>query len=49
MKVKYILILLLIIVTTVLTTANWNLGMMGMTAFLLAYFSKGLRRRSKDS
>ncbi len=46
MKVKHSLMCLLIIGTTVLTVANWNLGMMGMTTFLLAYFSKGLRRRS---
>ncbi|KAF3886019.1 MULTISPECIES: hypothetical protein [Nostocales] len=46
MKIKHSLICLLIIGTTVLTAANWHLGMMGMTTFLLAYFSKGLRRRS---
>jgi hypothetical protein len=43
MKVKYSLFCLLIIGTTALTTTYWNFGMMGITVFLLAYFSKGIR------
>ncbi|MBD2773205.1 hypothetical protein [Iningainema tapete] len=43
MKVKYSLFGLLVIGTTMLTTTYWNLGMMVMTTFVLAYLSKGIR------
>jgi len=48
MKVKYSLFCLLVIGTTALTTTYWNLGMMAITTFLLAYFSKGIRRERKS-
>lgn len=50
LKHKYSLLFLLLIGTATLTTTYWNLGMMGMTTFLLAYFSKGMRHhRQSDS
>jgi hypothetical protein len=45
-KIKYSLLGLLVVGTaTTLTTSYWYLGMAGITTFLLAYLSKGMRRR----
>ena len=43
-KLKYSLLCLLVLGTATLTTTYWHLGMAGITTFLLAYFSKGMRR-----
>ena len=43
-KLKYSLLCLLAIGTVALIATYWHLGMAGMTTFLLAYFSKGMRR-----
>ncbi len=48
MKIKYSLLCLLVIGTTILAMTNWNLAMMEISTFLLAYFSKGMRRDTRS-
>ncbi|MGH2413154.1 MAG: hypothetical protein ACRDEA_05600 [Microcystaceae cyanobacterium] len=43
-KIQYYLIGLLVIGTATVTTHYFELGMMGLTAFAIAYLSKGMRR-----
>ena len=42
-QVKYYLPVLLILATALLMTQSFELGMAGLTTFLLAYLSKGIR------
>ncbi|OKH43593.1 hypothetical protein NIES2130_38590 [Scytonema sp. HK-05] len=44
LKLKYSLLCLLVVGIATLTTTYWHLAMTGITTFLLAYFSKGIRR-----
>ena len=39
---------LLLILTATLTTQYFQFGMMGLTVFVLAYLSKGMRRQKKS-
>jgi hypothetical protein len=48
MKIKYSLLCLLLIGTSILAMTNWNLAMMEISTFLLAYLSKGMRRYRKS-
>jgi hypothetical protein len=41
---KHSLPWLLVVGTTILTATYWHLGMAGITTFLLAYVSKGMRQ-----
>jgi energy-coupling factor transporter transmembrane protein EcfT len=40
------LLTLLLLVTVILTTRFFAFGMMGLTTFVLAYLSKGIRRNN---
>ncbi|WP_013323585.1 hypothetical protein [Gloeothece verrucosa] len=46
-KIQFYLLALLVIGTVILTTRFFNFGMMGLTVFILAYLSKGMRRVSQ--
>jgi len=43
-KLKYLFLGLLIITIAALLTHSYNFAMMGLTTFLIAYISKGMRR-----
>lgn len=43
-KFKHRLPWLLVVVTAILTATYWHLGLTGITTFLLAYVSKGMRQ-----
>ncbi|ACK68816.1 hypothetical protein PCC7424_0348 [Gloeothece citriformis PCC 7424] len=45
-KAQFYLLSLLLLGTIILTTRFFNFGMMGLTVFVLAYLSKGMRRYS---
>ncbi len=39
---------LLLVLTVTLTTQYFQFGMMGLTVFMLAYLTKGMRRQKKS-
>lgn len=45
-QINFYLLALLLLATVILTTRFFNFGMMGLTTFVLAYLSKGMRRCS---
>ena len=49
LKLKYWLLGLLILGTVTVTTNFYPLGMAGVTTFVLAYLTKGIRRQPKDN
>ena len=44
MKREYYLLGLLVIITATAVTNFWEIGMMGLTVFFLAYLTKGSRK-----
>ncbi|AFZ54861.1 hypothetical protein VKI21_05610 [Cyanobacterium aponinum UTEX 3222] len=42
-KNKYIIVILLLIITATIIPNYWQLGMTGMVGFFLAYLTKGIR------
>ncbi len=46
-KLPYYLLAIMLVGTAVLTSRFGEVGMMGLTVFILAYLSKGIRRKIK--